>query len=277
MSEARQQRLVQAVALGLGIGLALISIHGEIIWTDGQAYWSAAERLRFGEPLYPATADPEAASTYRYAPWFAWVWIPLTLLPEPLVAAGWTLAMLAAWALPLPALLRAGWTGRAVVFAAAPPLLVAALGGNIQPALVAALYAGLERRWGPAAIGLAASLKIFPILFVVLYSARRQWWRACIAVAVGVGLWLPALVYGITHYPTAIGGALSLWTISPIAYVAIVGILAVWAWQRQSWLLASVLVLVASVRFIPYHLGYLLCSRPQLAAFPAGTDKGEEA
>lgn len=243
--------------------MALISVHGAVLWTDGHAYWAAGERLRFGESLYPPTLDPESSDAYRYAPWFAWAWVPLTYLPEPLVAASWTVAMLAAWALPLPAFFGAGWTGRAVVFLAAPPLLVAALGGNVQPAIIAVLYAGLERRWGPAAVGLAASLKLFPVLFAIVYAARGEWWRAGGGILLGAFLWLPALAYGIDDYPAVIGGALSLWTISPIVYLAAVALLLAWTWRRRSWPAASLLVLVASVRFIPYHLGYLLCSRPQ--------------
>jgi len=242
--------------------MALISVHGAVLWTDGHAYWAAGERLRAGEALYPPTLDPESSDAFRYAPWFAWLWIPLTYLPEPLVAVGWTLGMLAAWGLPLPAFFGAGWTGRAVVFLAAPPLLVAALTGNVQPALVATLYAGLGSRWGPAAIGIAASLKIFPVLFVIVYAARGEWLRAGIGIGLGALLWLPALAYGIDDYPTAIGGAFSLWTISPVVYLAAVGLLVAWTWRGRSWSLASLLVLVASVRFIPYHLGYLLSSRP---------------
>jgi hypothetical protein len=255
--------VVQAAALGLGIGMALISIRGGILWTDGQVYWLAAERLRLGDSLYPVSGDPEAAF-YKYAPWFAWAWVPFTYLPEPIVAICWTLAMLAAWAAPLPGVLRMGWQGRAIVFLAAPPLLVAALGGNIQPAVVAALWAWLDRRAGPAAVGFSASLQVFPILFAVLYAARRQWWRAGIGVGLAAVLWLPALAYGILDYPEVIGGVLSLWRIAPIAYVGVVIGFVVWTWLRRTPVAASLLVLAAtSARFIPYHLGYLLCSWPR--------------
>jgi len=175
----------------------------------------------------------------------------------------------------LPAFLRAGWTGRAVVFLAAPPLLIAALGGNVQPALVAILYAGLERRWGPAAIGLAASLKIFPVFFVVVYAARREWLRAGVGVVLGALLWLPTLAYGIDDFPRAIGGAFSLWTISPVVYLVPVALLVAWTWRKRSWPVASLLVLVGSVRFVPYHLGYLLCSRPQLESSIPRIDIGQ--
>lgn len=256
----RTQRAIQAAALGFGIGFALISIRTGIVWTDGQVYWTAAERLRAGDALYP-TADPETA--YKYAPWFAWAWVLLTFLPEPVVAVGWTVAMVAAWTVPLPAFSRAGWQGRSLAFLAAPPLLVAALGGNVQPAVVALLYVGLARRWGLAAIGLTASLKIFPILFALVYAAQRQWWRAGMAVGLGAVLWLPAFAYGIEDYPAVIGGAFSLWTISPVLYLAGIGLVAAWTWRARSWSAAGLLVLVASVRFIPYHLGYLLCSPPR--------------
>jgi len=274
VTQARWRRVAQAVALGFGIGMALISIRGGIFWTDGQVYWLAAERLQSGGPLYPLSGDPEVAY-YKYAPWFAWAWVPLTYLPEPLVAVGWTLAMLTAWAVPLSAAWRTGWRGRAVVFLAAPPLLVAALGGNIQPAVVAALWAWLDRRWGPAAVGFSASLQVFPILFAVLYAARRQWWRAGVGVALAAILWLPALAYGIVDYPEVIGGVLSLWRTAPIAYVAVVIVFAAWTWLRRRSAAASLLVLVAtSARFIPYHLGYLLCSWPRP---PEAQDQAEPA
>jgi hypothetical protein len=275
LTDRRTRRVVQAVGLGVGIALAILSVHEGLVWTDGQAYWQAGERVREGLPLYPAGIDQEAAETYRYAPWFAWAWVPLTYLPEPLVAGAWTIAMVSAWALPVGSFVRMGWAGRAVAFLAGPPLLIAALGGNVQPAVVALLWALLERRWGPVAIGVAASLKLFPVLFAVTYLARGEWTRAAVAVAVGALLWLPILVYGVGSYPSAVGGALSLWTISPVVYLAAVVTVGVWALRRPSWVPSSVLVLVAAaIRFIPYHLGYLLCSRPAGASPPRARASG---
>jgi Glycosyltransferase family 87 len=259
----RAQRGLQAAALGLGIAFALMSVHGALFWTDGQAYWMAAERLRAGEELYSATISQDAAEVYRYAPWFAYAWIPLTFLPEELVAAAWTVAMVAAWLFPVSAFLGMGWRERAIAFLAAPPLLVAALGGNVQPAVIALLFAGLERRWGPGAIGVAASLKLFPILFVAVYLARRRWVAAAAAVGLGALLWLPALASDVRQYPVETGGALSLLVISPLVYLAATAMAVGWSLRSASWSAASLAVIVASgVRFIPYHLGYLLCARP---------------
>jgi hypothetical protein len=262
LADPRVHRVVQAVALGFGIAFAILSVHEGLVWTDGRVYWEAGQRVAAGEPIYPPGVDPDTA--FKYAPWFAWAWAPLTLLPETLVAAAWTLVMLAAWAFPVRAFLVGTWSQRAVALLAGPPLLIAALGGNTQPAVVALLWALLDRRWGPVAIGVAASLKLFPALFAVTYLARREWARAAIAVAVGVVLWLPVLALEVSSYPSAIGGPFSLWTISPVVYLAAVLIAAFWALRRPSWAAASLLVLVAtSVRFIPYHLGYLLCSVPR--------------
>lgn len=259
----RTQRALQAAALGLGIAFALMSVHEGLVWTDGKAYWLAAERLRAGEELYSATISQDAAEVYRYAPWFAYAWIPLTYLPEELVVAGWTIAMVAAWLFPVSAFLGMGWRERAIAFLAAPPLLVAALGGNVQPAVIALLFAGLERRWGPGAIGVAASLKLFPILFVAVYVARRRWVAAATAVGLGGILWLPALTSDVRHYPVEVGGAFSLLVISPLVYVAATAVAVGWSLRSASWTAASAAVIVGSaVRFIPYQLGYLLCSRP---------------
>jgi hypothetical protein len=260
-AHARAQRIIQASALGLGIGLSLISIHGAVLWTDGRVYWEAGERLLAGEPLYPAGVNPDTA--FKYAPWFAVLWAPLTVLPEPVVAAGWTLAMVGAWAVPMLAYFRSGWRQRAIMFLASPPLLVAALGGNVQPAIIALLFVGLQRRWGPAAIGVAASVKLFPILFVTVYLARREWVRAAVAVALSGFLWLPALASEARTYPSDIGGALSLLEISPLLYAAAVLLAVAWTLRSPSWQAAGVAVVIgSSIRFIPYHLGYLLCSRP---------------
>jgi Glycosyltransferase family 87 len=262
-------RVIQATALGLGIALAILSVHERLLWTDGRAYWLAAERLREGLDLYPASIGTEASEVYRYAPWFAWAWVPLTHLPERLVAVGWIAAMTAAWAIPVIAFTRSGWKERCVAFLAGPPLLMAALGGNVHPAIVLLLFAGMERRWGPAAIGVAASLKLFPILFVTVYLGRGQLVRAAAAVGLGAFLWLPALASDMRAYPAAIGGALSLLAVSPVAYATVCLLAIGLAVRRSSWPAASVAVAVAaSMRFIPYQLGYLLCSRPQLQPAP---------
>ena len=80
-------RLSQLIALAICIGMGLaFAIANAFSWQleDAEAYWNAALRLRSGGDLYvavPLGADETIA--YRYAPWLAWLWIPLTYLPQP--------------------------------------------------------------------------------------------------------------------------------------------------------------------------------------------------
>src|SRR6187401_1183743 len=68
--------------VGVGEALGLVASNPEQDW---HAYYGAAERLREGAPLYPPVPDPSGESVYRYAPWFAVLWVPLTLLPREAV------------------------------------------------------------------------------------------------------------------------------------------------------------------------------------------------
>ena len=75
------QRLVIALLFGtMLIRIALIATD----WNFGDinAYWLAAHRLRDGEPLYLTNLSPDSYRVFRYAPWFAWAWVPLTYLPR---------------------------------------------------------------------------------------------------------------------------------------------------------------------------------------------------
>jgi len=62
-----------------------------LVWNpaDGGAYYDAASRLTHGQPLYPPI-NPEAHEVYRYAPWFAVAWIPLTALPRDFALHAWS-------------------------------------------------------------------------------------------------------------------------------------------------------------------------------------------
>lgn len=197
----RVRRIGLALSLGLGIGFALYLFSANPWqWTDGDAYWQAALRLRSDQPLYLANVDGLAFHRYFYAPWFAWAWIPLTLLPKVVVTTTWQLAMvICAVAACFPA--RRTWPGQMLVALTLPLLLVNAIGGNVQPALVAVLAYALPRRGGPWAVGLTASLKVLPLAYLGLYAWRREWKSAAIAVVTTAVLWAPALVYGLASYP----------------------------------------------------------------------------
>ena len=258
-----RQLLRRAAILG---GVSVLAIYAAIgvaaditnwYFYDAQGYWEAGQRLRSGEELYPSLASQDAPEVYRYAPWFAWVWFVLTFLPRDLVMFGWG-ALLVLACVHLLYLLPRNATGAMLALLFAPMLFRVVSQGNAHPLMIAGLAFGLARSSGPIWIGLAASLKLVPILFAAVYVANRQYWRALIAVTATVILWLPALAYGIDSYPSAVGGE-SLpfgWFTFAIAAAALAAVFVVPARFRV--LAASVAVTFASPRWIPYNPTYVM-------------------
>ena len=251
-------RLARTVALAVIIGVGLVNlIQAAAHWTlsDAAAYWNAGMRLRDGEPLYPLLTNVDASEVYRYAPWLAWLAVPVTYLPAQLAGVLWSAVLLGASAMALVPLARArAWL--AVVFFA-PILVGISAVGNIHPLVIAPLVWTVERRSGPTWVGVAASLKIFPILFALVYLGRREWLRAAVALGVTAVLWAPALLYDLSNYPIVAGRAVSLYSV-PIAYFPVVGIaigatLAL-ARTRFGWLTAAVTVTLALPRLFVYDV-----------------------
>lgn len=196
LSGARLRRLVIAAALGLGIGFGLFQLTS--MGFDGDAYWNAALRLRSGAPLYlpGSAADP---LVYRYPPWFAWAWTPLTYLPHDAVMAAWRGGLVLA-ALSLVPPLWPTWRGRAGLALFVPMLVTAGWMGNVQPAVVTLAVYGMRR---PALLGIAAGVKAFPLALVGMFAWRREWRAAAVVVGVAALLWLPILLYPLDGYATA--------------------------------------------------------------------------
>lgn len=255
------QRLARTVALAVIIGIGIFNLYHAVIgWTlsDGTAYWNAALRLRDGQPLYPPLTDYTAPEVYRYAPWLAWVTVPMTFLPARLVGTLWSIALLCASGLALVPLIRArAW----ILVAFFLPILVGISAvGNIQALMIAWLVHGVERRSGPLWIALAASLKIVPILLAVVYAGRREWWKVIATVALTVALWVPALLYDLQNYPIQVGPARSLVTYPALYGVAVGGALLaalLLARNRFNWLAAASAVILAGRLFL-YDVTYLI-------------------
>jgi hypothetical protein len=263
--------LVPAVVIGIGVSQIILSVV-QLPWQppDTEAYWQAALRLRAGEPLYVPTDDLLARDIYRYAPWFAYAWIPLTYLPKDLVEVSWKLLMVAATVVAVIPLVR---RRTLVAIAAATVLgwltLQTALYGNVHPLLIAGLVWTVDRRTGPVWIAVAASLKFVPILYVVVYLARGDFRRAAGAVALTLVLVAPMLAFELSAYTTTPGASASLYSVNPLLWavgVAVaVGITAVLAARRSrhSWLVASLTVYLAYPQaFISYVSHLLVGTRP---------------
>jgi alpha-1,2-mannosyltransferase len=232
---------------------------------DINAYWLAAERIKHGEPLYLGSLDPDSYRVFRYAPWFAWLWVPLTYLPRTLVEWGWAAILAVASGAILVGLLRlrsaAAWALASIM---APWLLSLVQVGNIQPLVVATLGYGISRWSGPIWIGISASLKLVPLEFVLVYVARREWRRVVLSALVTALLLAPMLLFDLSGYTTAPGRSLSFYYfVGPWAWAltaAASSLVAVWLAIRGSpyvWVATAVAVGLLAPRTHETYATYL--------------------
>jgi hypothetical protein len=261
----RAARLIaMAVALGW-LGYTLASWF--LAWNpaDAGAYYGAAQRLVAGQTLYPAI-NPEAHEVYRYAPWFAVLWVPLTAFPEPVVAHAWSLLMLAASALAVWPVVRLG-TPAAITLSALLGAFLAetAMFGNAHPLVVAILVWSIRSRTAPLWVGVATSMKLVPILFVVPWAGRREWRKVALAVSAAAILFAPMLMFDLSAYATSPGtGLLSLYAVSPalwLAVAAVAGTVTVILAIRRStyaWLAAAILMFLGPPRVTTSYLSFIL-------------------
>jgi hypothetical protein len=207
---------------------------------DADAYWLAAHRLREGEALYqPLAQYANEIDVYRYAPWFAYAWVPLTWLPQDVAYLIWRGILLAgAVAAGIP-LVRTRTPAGYVLALLMVGLLVSALqAANVTSLIIGALALALPTRAGPVVLGLAGSLKIFPLLLVAGYIAERRLLDATVALGVAALLWVHILAFGIADYPTAFGGisfyrlAETLW---PGLVALLLWVLAGLMYRRSPW------------------------------------------
>lgn len=260
------RRLARTVALAVIIGIGIFNLlQAATHWTlsDAAAYWNAAVRLREGAPLYPVLTNVDASDVYRYAPWLAWLAVPFTYVPVQVAGTIWSALLLGGSGLALVPLWRArAWV--AITFFA-PILVGISAVGNVHPLLIAALAWTVNQRSGPFWIGVAASLKIFPILFGLVYLGQRQWWRAAAVVAITGLLWAPALLYDLRGYATEAGQAASLISV-PIAWALVVGACIGMTLRlapgRFGWLAGALSVVLALPRLFVYDVTYLMVGVP---------------
>lgn len=220
-------RLFRLIALAVLIAVGIDHVYYAIVqWPlhDMDVYLAAATRVRDGHGLY-LTGD--VLHSYWYSPWFAYAWVPLTYLPRIVVAVAWSALLLAATGAVAVLLYRIGPSGGLLALLVGPPLFAVSAGGNVQPLMVLALLWGLHRRSGPVWVALATSLKYTPILFAVVYVARRQWWRAMAAAGIGALLIAPALAGGVAAGGIPSQGADSALSLGWVPYLSILAVLTV--------------------------------------------------
>ena len=253
---SRAAWLLAFVLLALYAIIALPAIAENWFLVDAFGYWDTAIHLREGGQLYQPDGGAPGAFVYRYAPWFAWLWVALTYLPQPLVIGLWVLTVGGASVWLLLQIPRSA-AGILLGLLFAPMLLRVVSQGNVHPLMVAALVWGFQRRSGPIWVALAASLKLVPVLFAALYLVRREYRRAIWSVVLTALLWAPAAILGLANYPTAMGGEAF-----PFGWFTFLFAIFVVP-DRYRELVAGLAVTFASPRWIPYNPSYLLVGLPR--------------
>ena len=254
-------------------GYALLSYAiSRELGSDVSAYWEAAERLRDGGTLY-APGAANAPDLYRYAPWFAAAWIPLTYLPRDAVTAAWVGLMLAAALISTLPLLRRGPAGWAAFAIFAPTQIEGAVYGNVQPLLVLILLWGVERRSGPLWVALGASLKAVPIVLAIVYAGRGEWRRAALTAALTLVLVAPTLLFDLSGYSFSAGPRQeSLAGVSPFLFVPVAAAALVATWllarTRFAWLAGGLTMILTLPRYLDYQIGFLLVGFARRAESP---------
>ena len=154
------------------------SLLGAWPFHDTVAYWLAGRHLLEGAPVYTSGLF----LAFLYAPPWAILWAPISLLPIDLVVAG--LLILQVLALRY---VVGSWV--AVGLVAWIPFVPRELAtGNVDFLMAAAILAGIRGSGGP--ISLFAFAKFSPAL-VLLGGSRRQWRTALVAGVALVAITLP--------------------------------------------------------------------------------------
>lgn len=264
----RVERIARFLVTGLVFGwLAYTLTSWFLAWNpaDARAYYLAAERLRDGDPLYPAM-HPDAHEVFRYAPWFAVAFLPLTLLPIEVATHVWSLLMLACALLAVVPVIRLG--GRAAVALAAllgALLAETAMFGNAHPLVVALLSWTIARPSAPWWIGVATSIKLVPIAFVLPWLRLGRIRDALLAVGTAALLFAPMLAFDLANYVTSPGTGLvsvyaaspALWAISALA--AVVAMVALWIrGSPYAYVAAGAAMFLVPPRVSTAYLAFLL-------------------
>lgn len=264
---SRPERIVRLLGIALVVGIPIsqaLQYATTFDPVDMTSYLWAGEAWRTtGSPYTAAETIVAGNPIYRYAPWFAVPWIWLSTWPEAIVEVVWATLMVACAIAAIVPILRA-WGPRAIPVAGffGGWLVGIGLNGNVQPALIALLAWGLGRRWGPAAIAIAASLKAVPILFVLVYAGRGEWARVAWTLGLTAILVAPMLLFDIPAVSTAAGESLSLFSVSPVLWLVVAaacaGAALALSRTRYAWLAAGLAALMALPRAFVYDLTFLL-------------------
>ena len=206
MNERQSRLLSGPVPVLLLVVAAAAAGAVRVTFTDLVVYRYGGRAVLDGLAPYDA-GDPTFGLPFTYPPFAAVVMVPLALVPGWLAAAVWTAASVGAMAASVVVVRRAlgrpspGWLV-AVVTAAAlalEPVWQNLTFGQVNAILMLAVLVDLlgpGRRWSGLLIGVAAGIKLTPLVFVVLLvlvGRRAQAGRALLAFVATVALGFVAM------------------------------------------------------------------------------------
>lgn len=195
----RNARVILVVTFTAAVTMQALWPYGNQV--DMQVYQAAADALLNGRPLY--SQGVLGGMHFTYPPFAAVLFLPLAVVWLPLLHVVWALGNLTL----LTLIVRRGCSR----FDLPPEMTVVFLGlalwldpirtsldlGQINILLLGLVVFDLCRRrpsrWAGVGVGLAAGLKLTPLIFVVYLLFARRWREAAVAlstfaVTVGIGL-----------------------------------------------------------------------------------------
>jgi Glycosyltransferase family 87 len=255
-------RFLDPTLVGIAVLLAIIGFFTFLhhLQTDPlvdiHAYYEAAQRLNSGLPLYAAQGDVNSSHYYFYPPLLAIVFRPLALLPFEAAAIAWEVAMAAAlgatlWLLGLRR--RRTWIAVGLL---GGPIAWSITVGQAQVLVSLLLIVG-----NPAAVALAAQIKLFPALVALYWIGRRDWRSLGRFVIWSVVLVLAQLVL-------EPNGSIAFLSNTNVGLVGDINNLSPYAISPILWLGLAIVGLVATLRLAPTRAGWAMAITYSVLATP---------
>lgn len=179
---------------------------------DTRVYAAGGEAVLHGRDPY-GVLEPTARLVFTYTPFAALLMAPLSALMQPVLLALWTALNVTAL-LGIIALLTGragGWArvcGLALLALLLEPVRETFAFGQVNLFLMLLVLLDqkvVPPRWRGCLTGLAAAVKLTPLIFLPYYAVTRQWRKAANLVAAFVGL--AALAWAVLPGPS-----LAFWT-----------------------------------------------------------------
>lgn len=195
--------IVVALAAAILLVYLLTQQYGPVMQGDLEIYRGAISYALSGQPLYDWVYDHPSVHGlgFTYPPFaalvLAWL-VPLDLVVAKAIWIVLTFAVIVACLLLLVRTARAtesmatqlAWTaGLAIPVMFTDPFLHNLVVGQVSLFVVAlALFDHqLPRKWQGALIGMAAAIKLTPLVFVPYFLITKQWRQAVVSIATFVG------------------------------------------------------------------------------------------